>query len=156
MNLQQLESRRVLSLIELFKKAAQQVPSDKTQWKPEKKGKSAHEILEHVAGANHAFAALVRGSALPEQAARARDRQEIKNASDSYKNAIVELQSSAKVLADAIASVPDSQLGEERPMPWGVTWKMTRLITAPSAHIAYHWGQLCYLQTLWDDMKDYA
>jgi uncharacterized damage-inducible protein DinB len=156
MNLQQLESRRVLTLIELFEKAAEQVPADKTHWKPEKKGKSSHEILEHVAGANLAFAALVRGSALPEQAAKAKDRQDIKSETDSYHQAIDSLKSSAKVLSEAIASVPDSQLAVDRQMPWGVTWKMTRLVTAPSAHIAYHWGQLCYLQTLYGDTKDYT
>jgi hypothetical protein len=154
MKLQELERRRVLTLTELFEKAARQVPSDKTQWKPEKKGKSAHEILEHVGGANLAFAALVRGSALSETATEIKDRHEIKSASASYHAAVEALKSSATILAESIAAVPDAQLGEVRPMPWGEMWKMTRLITAPGAHMAYHWGQLCYLQTLWGDMED--
>ncbi len=156
MNLQQFESRRLLNIIELFQTAAKEVPADKIQWKPEKKGKSAQEILEHVAGANLAFAALVRGGALPEQATKVKDRQDIKHESESYVQALEGLKSSAQVLADAIASVPDNQLGEERQMPWGVTWKMTRLMTAPSAHTSYHWGQLCYVQTLYGDTKDYT
>jgi uncharacterized damage-inducible protein DinB len=156
MNLQSFESRRLLGIIDLFQTAAKEVPPDKIQWKPEQRGKSAQEILEHVAGANLAFAALIRGGPLPEQASKVRDRQDVKHESESYSQALAALKSSAHVLAEAIASVPESQLGEDRQMPWGVTWKMTRLMSAPSAHASYHWGQLCYLQTLYGDTKDYT
>jgi hypothetical protein len=75
--------------------------------------------------------------------------------SGTYSEALEALLTSGKALAEAIAAVPEDQLRAERRMPWGETWKMTRLITSPSAHIAYHWGQLCYLQTLWGDQQDY-
>lgn len=28
-------------------------------------------------------------------------------------------------------------------------------MTIPANHLAYHWGQLCYMQTLWGDDKDH-
>ncbi|OGF56698.1 MAG: hypothetical protein A2Z21_06300 [Candidatus Fraserbacteria bacterium RBG_16_55_9] len=154
MKLPQLESRRVQAIMELCSNAAQGVPTDKSQWKPEGLGKSVHEILEHLAGANHGFAALIRGGALSETAKKSVDRQSIKNPAASYPHAVEALRESGQALAEAIASVPDEQLRQERPMPWGETWAVTRLLTAPSAHIAYHWGQICYLQTLWGDQED--
>lgn len=154
MKLQQLESRRVQALMELCSKAAQGVPSERIQWKPDAKGKSAHEILEHLAGANHGFAALILGSALPKGVKAGADRQSVKNPTDSYEQALEALKKSGNVLAEAISSAPDEQLSLTRPMPWGETWEMTRLLTAPGAHIAYHWGQICYLQTLWGDQQD--
>ena len=154
MKLQQLESRRVQALMDLCMNAAQDVPADKVRWKPEGKGRSVHEILEHLAGANHSFAALIRGSALPKEATTAPDRQTVKKSADSYAQALEALRASGQVLASTIASVPEEKLGEKRPMPWGGTWEMTRLLTSPGAHVAYHWGQICYLQTLWGDQRD--
>jgi len=154
MKLQQLESRRVQALMNLCVSAAQNVPADKIRWKPEGRGRSVHEILEHLAGANHGFAALIRGSALPKEAANAPDRRSVKKTADSYQQALEALRESGQALSEAIASTADEQLGEKRPMPWGETWEMTRLLTSPGAHIAYHWGQICYLQTLWGDQQD--
>jgi uncharacterized damage-inducible protein DinB len=154
MRLQELEGRRVQVLLGICLNAAQVVPAERTRWKPEGRGRSAHEIIEHLAGANHAFAALIRGSALPKEAAKAPDRQSVKKPADSYQQALAALQESGRTLSEAIASTPDEQLGQKREMPWGETWEMTRLLTAPGAHIAYHWGQLCYLQTLWGDQQD--
>jgi len=155
MKLQQLESRRVRTLLELLHRAAQHVPPDKAEWKPEGQGKSARELIEHLTGANHAFAGLIEGDPSGPSVEKD-DRHKIRLQSESYEQALEALKASGEALAEAIASVPDEELSQERRMPWGETWKLTQLITAPSAHIAYHWGQLCYLQTLWGDWKDYG
>ncbi len=153
MKLQQLESRRVQTLMGLCLNAVQQVPKDKARWKPEGLGKSVHEILEHLAGANYGFAGLICGEGFT-TSAKKMERQSIKESADSYKQALETLRSSGQALSETIASVADEQLDQTRTMPWGQTWQMTRLITAPGAHIAYHWGQICYLQTLWGDKED--
>ena len=145
--IQELESRRVRALMELLLKAARHVPADKAQWKPETNAKSAQEIVEHVAGVNEFFAKLIRGAELSGGPTPGRY--------ESYEQALSALQASGEAVAEAIQAVPDEQLEAERTLPWGEAWKLRKLLVAPGTHIAYHWGQISYLQTLWGDLKDY-
>jgi uncharacterized damage-inducible protein DinB len=149
MSVQRFESLKVESLMELVSKAAKAIPPDKFDWSPDQSGKTPQEILEHIAGANHAFAALIRGQELPPN-----ESQELGVKHGKEEDWITVLHKSGLVLSESIAEVLDGSLNDEREMPWGETWKMTRLILSPSSHIAYHWGQLCYLQTLWGDEED--
>lgn len=149
MSIQRFESLKVESLMELVAKAARAIPPDKLDWKSEPSGKSPKEILEHLAGANHAFAAVIRGQKIPPS-----DRQAFGINIDQMDEGLSELHKSGLTLSESIAEVLDEDLNDERQMPWGETWKMTRLIASPSSHIAYHWGQLCYIQTLWGDQED--
>jgi uncharacterized damage-inducible protein DinB len=154
MDLRKLESGRIATLVDLMLKAAAHVPPDRTDWKPQDTGQSAQELLAHTAGANLFFAGLIQGTeTLPTD--RYQDVQELTANAKTYRQAQEALKASAQVLEQTIRATTDEQLREERQMPWGEHWKMTRLITAPSAHIAYHWGQLCYLQTLLGDTEDY-
>jgi len=141
MSVQKFESLKIESLMELMAKTAREVPQDKIDWKPDPKGKSTREILEHLTGANHAFAALIRGESVP-----ASDKQSFSIKPDQMDDAFAALHRSGLHLSEAIAEVTDSQLEEQREM---------RLISSPSSHISYHWGQLAYLQTLWGDQVDH-
>jgi uncharacterized damage-inducible protein DinB len=154
MDLRKLESGRIATLVDLMLKAAAHVPPDRANWKPEGKGQSPQELLAHTAGANLFFAGLMQGTEAP-PTGRYQNVQDITADSKTYQQAEEALRASAEVLVQTIRATTDEQLREERQMPWGERWKMTRLITAPSAHIAYHWGQLCYLQTLLGDVEDY-
>ena len=136
--------------MEILAETAKAAPADKLDWKPDEKGKSSREIIEHLIGANYAFAALIRGQEVP-----AKEKQQFSIKPDSMQDAFAELHKSSLHLSEAIAEVRDEQLKENKEMPWGETWSMTRLVSAPSAHIAYHWGQLAYLQTLWGDQEDH-
>jgi uncharacterized damage-inducible protein DinB len=147
MNLQKLESRRVQAMASIFHEAARHVPAEKAQWKPDPKAKSAREIVEHLTGANHFFAALLRGEPQAPPTGESIPK--------SYEDALQAFQESAAVLAEATASVPDDRLQDAVELPWGQSWKMTMLLAAASGHIAYHWGQIGYLQTLWGDEADY-
>jgi uncharacterized damage-inducible protein DinB len=145
--IQELESRRVRALMELLLKAARHVPPDKAPWKPEEGAKSAQEIVEHVTGVNEFFAQLIRGAEL--------SGGPVPSSYESYEQALSALQASGEAVAEAIQAVPDEQLEAERTLPWGEAWKLRKLLVAPGTHIAYHWGQISYLQTLWGDFKDY-
>lgn len=154
MDLRKLESGRIATLVDLMLKAAAHVPPARTGWKPEGKGQSPQELLAHTAGANLFFAKLIQGDQAP-RTDRYQNVQDVTADAKTYPQAQEALKASAQVLTQAIRATTDEQLREERQMPWGERWKMTRLITAPGAHIAYHWGQLCYLQTLLGDAEDY-
>lgn len=145
--MQELESRRVRALMELLLEAARHVPPDQAPWKPETNAKSAQEIVEHVAGVNEFFAQLIRGNDV--------SGGPVAGSYESYEQALNALQASGEAVAAAIQAVPDEQLESERTLPWGEAWKLRKLLVAPGTHIAYHWGQICYLQTLWGDLKDY-
>ena len=154
MDLRKLESGRIATLVDLMLKAAAHVPLDRTDWKPEGKGQSAQELLAHTAGANLFFARLIKGTEAP-PTDRYQNVQDITADAKTYLQAQEALKASAEVLGQTVRATTDEQLREERQMPWGERWKMTRVLTAPGAHIAYHWGQLCYLQTLLGDIEDH-
>jgi len=154
MNVQKAESERVKALVGIFAEYAQKVPAEKADWKPEGGAKSAKELLEHIAASNQGFAAIIQGKDLGIQM----DKSERANVSIEAQNlpeAIEALKASGEALAGAISTLPDDQLGQNRTMPWGEEWQMSRLLATASAHISYHWGQLAYLQTMWGDKNDY-
>ncbi|MBI1729313.1 DinB family protein [Candidatus Acetothermia bacterium] len=132
MSLPKFESLRVESLMELFAKSAKAIPADHFEWRPQQGGKSASEILEHVIGANHMFATLIRGEKMPESGT-----QDFSIRSSQLKKGFEKMQQSALVLSEAIAAVDDSQLLTERKMPWGEVWKLSKLISTPSSHISH-------------------
>ena len=148
MNLQQLESRRVQAMAQIFLEAARHVPPDKADWKPDPKAKSAHEIVSHLAKANGLFLNILRGEPLTGDTAPDTEGK-------SYEDSLEEFEGSARELAEAIASLPDGRLGEQVELPWGQVWKLPMVVAAAGGHIAYHWGQIGYLQTLWGDATDY-
>jgi uncharacterized damage-inducible protein DinB len=143
MDLREIEVKRIEKLSELFLKAARVVPAEKQNWKPMPNGKSAQEILAHLGMANYFFAALLRGSAPPE----------VKNATN-YEEALKLFEASKSQLAQAIRSVDPATFNEKRTMPWGEERTLKDLITSPMPHMAYHWGQIAYLQTLWGDTEN--
>ena len=146
MTLQQMESVRVKRAGEIFLGAAQHVPADKAHWKPHPNATSAHEIVQHLAWANHFFAAIIQGQTPP---AADKDPQV------PFEQVLQQFQRSYESLAHTIAAVPDAHLQEKRQMPWGQVWKVQSLLMGGSLHIAYHWGQIGYLQLAWGDTTDY-
>lgn len=143
MDLRETEIKRIEKVSELFLKAARAVPPDRQDWKPMPTGKSAHEIVAHVGMANSFFAALLRGGA----------PSEMKSA-DSYETALKLFEESKSELTQTIRSIDPATFNQKRTMPWGEERTLKDLLTSPMPHMAYHWGQIAYLQTLWGDSGD--
>ncbi|MCS6936691.1 MAG: DinB family protein [Candidatus Bipolaricaulota bacterium] len=143
MDLRETEIKRIEKISELLLKAARAVPKEKEHWKPMPTGKSAHEILVHLGMANYFFAALLKGTP-PAQ------RSDPK----TYHEAITLFEQSKAELVQTIRSVDPARFDEKRTMPWGEERSIKDLITSPMPHMAYHWGQINYLQTLWGDQED--
>ncbi len=154
MKLQQIESQRVQGTLEVCCQTASHVPQDKAEWKPEPQTKSAKEILEHLAASNHGVAAILSGKVSDAKMEKAQRKDVTLNAG-SYEEALDALRHSGKVLSESIAALSDEQLAQTRQMPWGEDWEVPRLLAVASSHIAYHMGQLGYLQTMWGDGEDY-
>jgi len=145
-NLQQSESLRLKQVGQVFLNSAQHVPQDKADWKPDSGLTSASEIVQHIAWANGFFDALIQAKTPTEYAF---------DPDLSYARALARFDQSCKDLAGTTAVVPDDQLDDTRDMPWGQTWKVKHILMAGSLHIAYHWGQIGYLQKGWGDTTDY-
>lgn len=146
MNLQQTESLRIKRVGQIFLDSARHVPQDKANFKPDPNLTSANEIVQHIAWANGFFNALIQGKAPAEHAF---------DPELPYAQALARFEQSCQHLAAATAAVPDDQLDDARDMPWGQTWKVKHILTSGSLHIAYHWGQIGYLQKAWGDTTDY-
>jgi len=145
-NVQQAESFRTKRAGELFLASAKHVPQDQTDWKPGDEATSARDIVQHLVGANRFFVALIQDKTPPETS---------KADHESFEQLLERFQQSYEELANTIASVPDEQLQAERQMPWGQAWKVQALLMGSSFHLAYHWGQIGYLQKAWGDATDY-
>ncbi len=142
MDLREVEIKRIEKVSELFLKAARAVPSERQQWKPAPEGKSVQEIVAHVGMANYFFATLIGGA-----------EKSMRDVTD-YQSALQLFEESKRELQQTIRSVEPAVLEEKRTMPWGELRSVKDLITSPMPHIAYHWGQINYLQTLWGDNQD--
>lgn len=154
MKLQQFESQKLQGVLEACCRTASHVPQDKADWKPQPQTKSAKQILEHLAASNHGFAAILRGEG-PSAKIEKAQRQNLALSTGSYAEALEALRQSGHTLSQSMASLSDEQLSETRQMPWGEEWETPRLLAVASSHIAYHMGQLGYLQTMWGDDQDY-
>lgn len=143
MDLREVEIKRIEKISELLLKAVRAVPKEKQSWKPMPTGKSAQEILAHLAMANSFFAALLKGGA-PMQMGEPK----------TYDEAMKLFEQSKAELIQTIRAVDPAQFNEKRTMPWGEERSIKDLITSPMPHMAYHWGQIAYLQTLWDDQEN--
>lgn len=143
MDLREVEIKRIEKIAELLLKAARAVPTEKEHWKPMPTGKSAHEILAHLGMSNYFFAALIKG-AMPAQMSEPK----------TYDEAMKLFEQSKAELIETIRSVDPAQFNEKRTMPWGEERSIKDLITSPMPHMAYHWGQIAYLQTLWGDQEN--
>jgi len=144
--LQQAESFRTKRAGELFLGSAKHIPQGKADWKPGDEATSAQDIVQHLIGANRFFTALIQDKTPPETS---------KAAHEPFEQLLERFQQSYEELSDTIAAVPDDELQAERQMPWGQTWKVQALLMGSSFHLAYHWGQIGYLQKAWGDTADY-
>lgn len=142
MDLREVEIKRIERVSELFLKAARAVPADRQTWKPAPEGKSVQEIVAHVGMANYFFATLICGA-----------EKSMRDVTD-YQSALQLFEDSKRELQQTIRSLEAAAFEEKRTMPWGEVRSVKDLITSPMPHIAYHWGQINYLQMLWGDNQD--
>jgi hypothetical protein len=109
------------------------VPEDKLMWKPAPEAKSVAEIVDHIGGNLHGF--LGDGEYTPVTSV------------EQAKKTIVE---STAALAAWLRQQSMEGLENEMPTPVG-PMKGTHILPIAVFDLAYHSGQICYLQTLWAD-----
>ena len=147
-NFQEIEKARFLTQSDFFKVTLENTPADKLQWKPDDKSMSAMEMAQHLTGSNYFFSALIKGEkpGAPAEAPK----------NPTPAQVMQDLQKSCDMIANTIASVPDQKLDNQVELGTsGRKVKVRFMVTVPGTHLAYHWGQLSYLQKMWGDDKDH-
>jgi len=147
MSFQQDEKIRFLTQVDVVKNSIEHTPADKQNWKPEDSCMCPQEMIDHLAGSNHFFAAMLQGKEPPQPPT---DAPEL-----TFEQSMAAFEQSSQQLADVIETIPDEALNQEVPLPNGNTAPMKFLVTIPGNHTAYHWGQLAYMQTVWGDKEDH-
>lgn len=147
MSFQQDEKVRFLSQMDIIKNTVGHTPEDKRNWKPADSCMCSQEMMNHLTGSNHFFSAMFQGKEPPQPPAEPPQL--------TFEQSLSAFEESSNMLADVIASVPDEALGQDVPLPNGRTANMKFMLTIPGNHMAYHWGQLAYMQTIWGDKEDH-
>ncbi|MFB6286538.1 MAG: DinB family protein [Candidatus Bipolaricaulia bacterium] len=145
MNFQDLEGRRLQAQADFFVKTAEAIPEEKADDRPAETAMSAREIVDHCTESNAAMGRML-GEDVPDYDP---------SSADSFQKALQVFQTSCDRLSQTIASVPDERLEETVETGGGGSMPMKRILSIPSAHVGYHWGQLAYLQTIWGDTEDH-
>lgn len=147
LSFQETQKQAFLTQVDFFKATLDATPADKIEWKPDKNSMSAKEMVEHLAGSNHYFASIITGKeppAAPEEPPKL-----------SFDQAKQKFDESVRMMANTIGSVADGSLSEARETPFGHNINVRFAMTIPTSHVAYHWGQLSFLQKQYGDADDH-
>ncbi|MBI1742870.1 hypothetical protein HYR54_07355 [Candidatus Acetothermia bacterium] len=144
----EFDSRHVQFVVDRFYKTAKHIPAERFDWKPQSEHvKSAHEMLRHIVEGNHILIhSLSERKPLSPSLLSEEERKHIQAETTNYEMALEALRTSGQKVAELVESIPIELLQQD---------EMARLVMASIVHMSYHWGQLCYLQTMWGDMENY-
>jgi len=131
-------------------KSARAIPESKSSWTPsDGDAKSALEVVSHIVEVNHNLNCAIKGQPLSEA-----ELSNILSAITDYPGALKALEQSGKTLIETIKNASAAALHPHL-NDWLGPKSPGRLMALSQIHLVYHWGQLCYLQTLWDDQENH-
>lgn len=127
--------------------------ADKLGVSPGGAARSALLFTAEVASFNMLIAQLIRGEspALPS----AEERAAYEATVTDHASAQGAVTASVDALVAAIEGADDTQLASEITAPWGSKIVLYRLAIIAVQHMAYHDGQINYIQTLFGDTEEH-
>ncbi len=147
----EFQAGRIETTAELLAHALATTPPDKQDWRPTLPGaaptRSALEQVGECVIVNRYFAALLRGES-PEGNPLGQGVPVFALADDAG----AELLASARELADAVRALPDDAL-QGTVAHWRGPLPVTRALDAPNRNMAYHAGQINFIQLLAGDSE---
>lgn len=132
--------------MEGFVAALSHIPDDKLDWAPMGKAKPALAIAVEIETSNKWLAAELRG----EEGAGAVWETMDPSSCPTREAATAALRESLVELETALDEATDEVFGETRELPWGQS-TVAEMCGMGAIHIAYHSGQLNYIQLLLGD-----
>lgn len=140
---------RIKSTAEMYIKDLGFIPKDKLAVSPMGKARPALEFTAECAGFNFFVAALALGA--PKGVPSDDERKAFYASIDTLEKATTTLQASVDQLTSALSGVSEEALFEPATAPWGEETTLYRLADITATHMAYHDGQLNYIQALYGD-----
>jgi hypothetical protein len=151
MTVQEYVARQTERMAESLAHFIGSTKEDRLNWQPPSEGsepcRSAYQQIGECVQVNRRLAMLLRGEPMPSGPPQT---AEIPFAGPQ--EAQEQLRASAKEMADAIRALPDDGLAREFPHPRGVMRGENFILTA-YRNMAYHAGQINYIQTLYGDAE---
>jgi hypothetical protein len=129
------------------------IPADKQLLSPMGVARSATIFTAECAGFNRWITKIIAGEevTMPDE----EGRKAYYASFDSGEKALEELNSSVAELCEAIRGCSEDDLGRTVTMPWGDPMVMAEAIHMAGVHMAYHEGQLNYIQALYGDGENH-
>ena len=126
------------------------MPTEKQTWRPLDSGRSALDQVQECAVINAWAAEIFRTRSVPTLGGDEFSRMKTEN--DTAEKACSALESATGVLSAAILAFPATDLDETVKLPWDeMESTFGELFLVPYWNMAYHLGQVCYIQTLYGD-----
>lgn len=151
MNVFEFQAGRIETTAELLAHALVTTPPKKQDWRPTLPGaaptRSALEQVGECVVVNHYFAALLRGES-PQGNPLAPGAPVFASATEGAAN----LLDSARELAEAVRALPDDAL-QNTVAHWRGPLPVARALDVPNRNMAYHAGQINFIQLLAGDSE---
>ncbi len=125
------------------------IPDDKIGVSPMGAARSPLHFSAECSGFNGMLVSALKGEAIqmPDEDGKAAFYASI----DTKAKAISAIETSTSAVIDALGTVSDEALQTEIPMYWGGSMPLYQFAHLAISHMAYHDGQLNYIQSLFGD-----
>jgi hypothetical protein len=125
------------------------IPAEKQLESPMGVARTATIFTAECAAFNRWITQIIAGEAVVMPDAEA--RKAYYDAFDTGEKAVQELNSSVAELTATIRGCDEDAMGSTVTMPWGAPMMLAEAIHMAAVHMAYHEGQLNYIQSLYGD-----
>jgi uncharacterized damage-inducible protein DinB len=135
--------------------AVRNIPEDKLLWEPKEQGRSARAILHDCIWVNLLWAEIIASRGVREKHERL--DAFFAHPPETLEDCISQLQAETEALCQAIATLTEDEIDKCIAIGWQAPKDMTlaEACLYPYYHMAYHEGQLAYLQRLYGDLNEY-
>jgi hypothetical protein len=125
------------------------IPEDKRNVVPMGKARTPHDFTVECVGFNKWAARTIRGE--PADPSKKEERQAFLDSLSTSELAINALNQSVAEITTALSNLTDEDLAREITMPWGSPAALCEAPITAAFHMAYHMGQINYIQALYGD-----
>lgn len=134
------------------------VPADKRNWSPMGAARTTIDVVQECAEALEFFTKFMKTGEFVrmDEPARAARAEALKKNPPKLEDLLPCLQKAAEEYAQEIEKLPDERLTQMVPSPFrflGQQLPMAQLIGIPVFNMAYHWGQINYIQMMLGDTE---